>query len=149
MIERNDNESTNQSQIKRFFSDQNAAGFYEWHNWSAEKGLERLVFQVSRNPKRLQAHLERIYYCFQEHLDDQLLGALIDLLIVLNNTGLALGKRMVSGSKSRLNENQAYLLENYLANASVNSDSLPANRYSVFAKGLLSNKVMVSVGSAG
>jgi hypothetical protein len=143
MIVSNDKADVSQTTLKRFFSDPNIAGFYAWHSWSPEKGLERLNHQVSRNPKCLQAHLERIYYCFQEHLDEQLLGALIDLLIVLNKTGAALGKRMIAGSKSRLTDKQNSLLENYVSDITVSSDTLPLNRYSLLAKGLLSTKLLV------
>lgn len=135
----------NKPQAKGFFSDKDAVGFYEWCDWSAEKGLERLVFRVSRSPKHLQAHLERIYYCFQEHLDEQLFGALVDLLIILSKDGMALGKRMVSGSKSRLSETQYKALTKHLDSRGAGKDLLTLNRYSVFAKGLQSISTLVSI----
>lgn len=121
------------------------AGFYEWCDWNAEKSLERLVFSVSKKPKYLQAHLERIYYCFQEQLDEQLLGALIDLLIVLNKDGAALGRRMIAGSKSRLTETQFKELTHYINHKEAQSDLLLHNRYSVFTKGILSAKALVHI----
>jgi hypothetical protein len=149
MITCSDDEAMNNTQLKKFFTDENATGFYEWCNWPAEKGLERLVFRVTRNPNDLHAHLERIYYCFQEHLDEQLLGALIDLLIVLNNTGGALGRRMIAGSKSRMTENQFHALNGYLENTNANIPLLSNNRFSVFAKWLNSFTVMVRVMNEG
>lgn len=143
MITCNSQDDISKSQLKRFFSDKQADGFYEWHDWSAEKGLERLVFRVSSNPKNLQAHLERIYYCFQEHLDEQLFGALVDLLIVLNHTGQALGKRMIIGSQSRLTKSQVDLLFNHLDNKRSSGGILSANPYSIFAKGLQSTMDLV------
>jgi hypothetical protein len=141
----NNQDLSSSFQVKRFFSDSNAAGFYEWHDWSAEKGLERLVFKVSKAPKNLQAHLERIYYCFQEHLDEQLFGALLDLLIVLNNTGLALAKRMIAGSKARLTEIQVATLTDLLETKDPKAKLLTDNRYSIYSKGLQSAQVLVQL----
>ena len=145
MITLNNQDAREGLQAKGFFSDKNAAGFYEWHDWSAEKGLERLVFKVSQSPKYLQGHLERIYYCFQEHLDEQLFGALIDLLLVLKQDGKALGKRMVAGSKARITDDQCQALNNYINNRGAESRLMLLNRYSVFAKGLLSSADMVQL----
>jgi hypothetical protein len=128
-----------------FLAIKEAAGFYEWHDWSAEQGLEMLVFRVSRKPKYLIAHVERIYYCFRHALNEQLFGALVDLLIVLNRDGKALGKRMINGSKARLTENQFQALINHLNDRSSKADLLPPNRYSVFAKGLQSTADMVTL----
>jgi hypothetical protein len=145
MIAFNNQDATENLQLKGFFSDKNAAGFYEWHDWSVDKGLERLVFKVSRTPKYLQCHLERIYYCFQEHLDGELFGALVDLLLVLKKDGKALGKRMVAGSKSRLTDPQFHALNNYIDNRGAVSRLMLLNRYSVFAKGLESSSTMVQL----
>jgi hypothetical protein len=145
MITLNNQEVREGLQAKGFFSDKNAAGFYEWHDWSPEKGLERLVFKVSQTPKYLQGHLERIYYCFQEQLDEQLFGALIDLLLVLKQDGKALGKRMVAGCKSRITDDQFQALNNYIDNRGAESRLMLLNRYSVFAKGLQSSSDMVQL----
>lgn len=145
MIACNDQNDINESRLKGFFSDKDTVGFYEWCNWSVEKGLEGLVFRVSRNPRYLHAHIERIYYCFQQNLGEQLFGALVDLLIVLNGDGDALGRRMVIGSKSRVTENQFHVLTNHIDNRNSRSDLLPPNRYSIFAKGLQSATVMVQM----
>ncbi len=128
-----------------FLAIKEATGFYEWHDWSAERGLEMLVFRVARKPKYLIAHVERIYYCFQHVLNEQLFGALVDLLIVLNRDGKALGRRMINGSKARLTENQFQALIEHLNNRDSRVDLLPPNRYSVFAKGLESTTDMVQL----
>lgn len=143
MIACNEPEVKITPEVKRFFTDKKAAGFYEWHDWIAEKGLERLVFSVSRNPKNLQAHLERIYFCYQEHFDEQLFGALVDLLIVLNKTGEALAKRMVSGSQARMNGNQLNVLINLIDNKDAQREYLFYSCYSIFSKGLQSTSVLV------
>lgn len=145
MITLNNQDAREGLQAKGFFSDKNAAGFYEWHDWSPEKGLERLVFKVSQTPKYLQGHLERIYYCFQKQLDEQLFGALIDLLLVLKQDGKALGKRMVAGCKSRITDDQFQALNNYIDNRGAESRLMLLNRYSVFAKGLQSSADMLQL----
>jgi hypothetical protein len=149
MITYNDEKDLNEPTAKGFFTDKDAAGFYEWCDWSAEKGLERLVFKVSRTPKYLQCHLERIYYCYQQKLDEQLYGALVDLLIVLHKGGSALGKRMVGSSKPRLTEAQYNTLMKHIDSKGVGSELLAINRYSVFARGLESCAVMVQAADDG
>ena len=129
----------------KFFLDKDASGFYEWHDWSAEKGLERLVFKVSRTPKYLQAHMERIYYCFQENLGEQLFAALADLMLVLGKDGGTLVKRMIAGSKSKLTEAQHQELLGYLESNVVGNDGSFQNPYSVFAKGLESTQAMLKL----
>ncbi len=142
-------QENNASRALDFFLDKDAAGFYEWHDWSPEKGLERLVFRLSKNPKYLQGHLERIYFCFQKQLDAQLYGALVDLLIVLNKSGDALSRRMIVGCRSRLTETQFQALENYLESKHSSGTPLSLNRYSVFANGMLSTSALMHVTSNG
>ena len=145
MIICNDSENINESQVTKFFSNKEAAGFYEGYDESLEKGLERLVFQVSSKPKCLIGHVERIYYCFQSYFDEQLFAALIDLLFVLDRYGQALSLRMINGSKSRLTEKQFQTLVNHLKNKSAKIDLLPSSRYSVFTKGLQSAATLVQL----
>ncbi len=149
MINCNDQDKLEAGQAKRFFLDKNAAGFYEWCDWSAEKGLERLVFRVSRTPKYLQGHLERIYYCYQNRLDEALYGGLVDLLIVLGQEGKALGKRMLSGTESRLTPAQSQTLQGLLQNTVSVRDLLPITRYSVFIRGLVADRVLVALTDKG
>jgi hypothetical protein len=115
-----------------FFLDEDAIGFYEWHDWTAEKGLERLVFRVSRNPKYLKGHLERIYYCFENQLDLQLFGALTDLVIVLGENGGTLCRRMINGSRSRLTqENYQALIAKIENNKKIIKPLSPKSRISI------------------
>ncbi len=147
LITRNDHAGS-EPMATGFLAIKDVAGFYEWHDWSAEEGLEMLVFRVSRKPKYLLAHVERIYYCFKHALNEQLFGALVDLLIVLNRDGTALGRRMITGSKARLTKNQYQALIGHLDNLNSNADLLPQTRYSLFAKGLQSTAAMVQLPDA-
>ncbi|MEC4750553.1 hypothetical protein [Methylomicrobium sp. Wu6] len=122
--------------------DKFTAGFREWPESSVDKRLERLAFRVSRKPKSLRAHVERIHYCFSNYLNEQLYAALIDLLIVLNKAGRELSRRMIFGARSRLTESQFQALRQYLKNQ-VGEESLPCNRFSLFTRGLLSSSPLV------
>jgi hypothetical protein len=108
----------------------------------SEQNLEQLIYQISVKPSCLGTHVDRIYYCFQHHLNEQLFGALVDLLIILNRRGLALSERMIKGSHSRLTENEFQMLFGCYKSNFENIDLLPS-RYSVFSKGLLSTIVLV------
>jgi hypothetical protein len=145
MISCDDCDDSNTFTVKNFIINREAVGFYEWCNWSTEKGLERLVFQVSRKSNYLEAHMERIYYCFQHLLDEQLFGALVDFLAILNRNGLALSKRMIIGSKSMLTEAQLESLLSYLKDTAAGNDQLPTSCYSVFSKGLQSTTKLLQI----
>ncbi len=129
----------------RFLSNNEAAGFYESCARSYERDLERLVYRVSGNPRCLSTHVERIYFCFENQLNEQLFGALVDLLITLNTCGQALSERMITGSRKKLTENQFQTLVNHFKCGSVNIDLLPFNRFSIFTKGLHSAAIMVQL----
>jgi hypothetical protein len=145
MITCDESYDATESSVKKIFSNKDAIGFYEWFDWSAEKGLERLVYQVSRKANNLEAHLERIYYCFQNDLKEQLFGALVDLMIVLNKNGLALGKRMVLGARSKLTENQFRTHNDLLENNLSGSTQLIGNQYSVFSRGVQSVAILLLI----
>jgi tetratricopeptide (TPR) repeat protein len=128
-----------------FVYDKSTAGFCEWPALSVEKRLERLAFRVSRMPRSLRAHLERIHYCFSHHLSEQLYAALIDLLIVLGKSGSRLSARMILGSRSRLTSGQFQALRPFLEQGGKAPETLPHSRFSLFSKGLQSCSLLVQV----
>jgi len=99
--------------------------------------LDTLVFRVAKTPKCLLTHVQRIYYCYQAKLDEQLYAALVDFLIVLNRRGAAISRRMVIGARSALSTKQLKTLQRYLQHTKIDSQLLPGNRYSLFSKGLI------------
>lgn len=109
----------------------------------SEQNLEQLIYQISVRPSYLGTHVDRIYYCFQHHLNEQLFGALVDLLIILNRRGAALSERMIKGSCPRLAENEFQMLFSCYKSNFENIDVLPS-RYSVFSKGLVSTILLVN-----
>ncbi len=105
--------------------------------------LEKLVFNVARRPKRLIAHLQRIFYCFYAHKSEQLFAAIIDFLVILNKRGEAISWRVVIGARSQLSSDQFQLLKDYLKNDGSDVHRLPANQHSIFTKGLLGVNKMI------
>lgn len=132
-----------ESPVLEFVYDESTAGFCEWPALSVEKRLERLAFRVSRMPRSLRAHVERIHYCFGHHLNEPLYAALIDLLIVLDPSGRRLSQRMIFGSRSRLTVSQFQMLRDFLKKEENALESLPHARFSLFSKGLQSNVMLV------
>ncbi|MDO9213521.1 MAG: hypothetical protein Q7U23_06775, partial [Methylococcales bacterium] len=108
-----------------------------------DEALEKLVFLIAKKPKCLINHVQRIYYCFQENLGEQLYAALVDLLIILNKQGQAISWRMVLGTKSQLTTEQFQELKSYLKGNQVSTSRLMGNRYSVFSKGLVGVNKMI------
>ncbi|MGJ0486807.1 MAG: type IV pilus assembly protein FimV [Methylomicrobium sp.] len=139
------NHDFEESRTLEFVYDKSTAGFCEWPALSVDKRLERLAFRVSRMPKSLRAHLERIYYCFNNYLNEQLFAALVDLLIILNKSGHKLSERMIFGSRSRLTDSQFQALSHFLKNEGAAVESLPYNRFSLFTKGVRSCSMLVQV----
>jgi hypothetical protein len=123
---------------KRFFLGETAAERHDWYNWTAEQVLNHLVFQVSKKPTFLEAHVERIYYCLRHNFNEQLLGALVDLLLVLQGKGLMLAKRLIGCSKPRLTEEQFAALLGQLNKKELDNNIIFYNYYSVFSQGILS-----------
>ena len=134
-----------ESPVSESMFDRNTSGFCDGRYISVEKRLERLIFQVSMKPHSLIAHVERVYFCFLNYLNEQLFAALIDLQIILQKRGLALSKRMIHGSKSRLTESQFQTLNLHLSSDHASVATLPCSRYSLFTKGLHSVAELVQV----
>lgn len=140
----NDDDADEYSTSKAFFSLQNTGVF--WCNTGTlqnDEALEKLVFLIAKKPKCLINHVQRIYYCFQENLGEQLYAALVDLLIILNKQGQAISWRMVLGTKSQLTAEQFQELKGYLKGNQVSTSRLKGNQYSVFSKGLVAVNKMI------
>lgn len=136
LITYDDNNATESSELI-LFSLQDTGGFWSTEALLYNDFLEKLVYQISRKPKCLTTHVQRIYYCFQKHLDEQLFAALVDLLVILNRRGQAISQRMVTGSKSRLSSSQFKALNDYLRDDYVDVNLLLGNQFSVLSKGLV------------
>lgn len=91
--------------------------------------------QIARRPSKLIVHVQRIFYCYQENLADQLYAALVDLLIALRGDREGLGLRMFHGAKHKLNDKDRKVLAWFFRNPKVNVHRLPINIYSVLSTG--------------
>lgn len=105
--------------------------------------LDKLVFRVARKPKRLVGHVQRIYHCFHLELQDQLYGAIVDFLVVLEKRGANLSWRLVMGCKPILSSVQFQVLRDFLKDSESEVSVLNGNQYSIFSKGKLENNSMV------
>jgi hypothetical protein len=132
------------SEGSNFFSLQNVGE--SWRNAKIlqyDEELERLVFLVTKKPKCLANHMQRIYYCFHKNLTDQLFAAIVDFLIVLNQQGQEISWRVVLGAKSKLSSEQFQKLKGYLKDHNIDANLLLGNQYSVFSKGLVGINKMI------
>lgn len=126
-----------------FFSLQDTHSLWSTEALLCNDFLENLVFQISRKPKHLIAHVQRIYYCFQMQLDDQLFAALVDFLVVLNKQGTEISWRMLTGAKSRLSPQQFDEINGFLSHPDADINQLSGNQYSIFTKGLAGVSVLI------
>ena len=101
----------------------------------------QLAYKVCRSPKRLMFHLQRIYYCSDNKLSEQLYAALIDLFYVLKGKGRALGQRIATEVMPVLAEQEAAQIKNYLA--TYDEFLLSGNRYSIFTTGVVSSLIVI------
>lgn len=112
--------------------------------FASEQILENIVFQILRKPSALVIHLQRICFCYQHNLADDLFGALVDFLIVLEGKGHLLGCRMVKGAKSKLQPQQYAILNDGLKASADEVKWLPGNLHSLFSRGLIGTHVLVA-----
>jgi hypothetical protein len=136
LIACDDNNATDSQELNCFFSLRDSGDLCSTEALLCNDFLENLVFRISRKPKSLITHVQRIYYCFHMQLDEQLYAALVDFLIILNRQGKEISWRMVTGAKSRLSSKQFTLLIDYLGDDYADTNRLPGNQFSIFTKGL-------------
>ncbi len=139
-----DDSVVEQSGAGDFFSLHNTGGFLgNTEDSPYDDELEKLVFLVTKKPKCLANHMQRISYCFRKNLNEQLFAAIVDFLVVLNQQGHAISWRMVLGAKSRLSSEHFNELKNYLKNSYADANLLSGNHYSVFSKGFVGVNKMI------
>jgi len=93
----------------------------------------QLVYKVRRSPRRLMCHLQRVNYCFNNKLSEQLYAALIDLFYVLKGQGCGLSERISLEVSVALSEEELLKIHAYLA--TYDETLLIGNRYSLFTTG--------------
>ncbi len=107
----------------------------------ADNQLEVLIHQVSKTPKDLIRHSQRIYYCFFHQYKDHLFAALTDLLLFLQGKGQDFAHRMIEGTQSLLTGQQTDLLRQALKFNDFSA--LQTIKFSLFASGRLTTLTLV------
>ncbi len=103
--------------------------------------LEILIHQVSKTPKDLVRHSQRIYYCFLFKHNDHLFAALTDLLLILQGSGLSFSQRMIEGAHSVLSRQQLDILRQALQFNDFTA--LQTVKFSLFASGRITILTLV------
>lgn len=130
---------THEAEPEFYFVDTEIDSF----GFNPEQMLESIVFQILRKPTALVVHLQRIYFCYQHNLTEDLFAALVDFLIILEGKGHTLRCRMVKGSKSKLLPQQYAILSNALKASAEEVKLLQGNMYSLFSRGLIGTNLLV------
>jgi len=121
------------SETSFVFSMQDKSEFSLHHLLEKEDILENLVFEITKNPKDLITHIQRINYCFNNSDSEQLFAALSDFFRVLERKGLPISKRMYAAVKSKLATDRKEQLRQYLENTA----ELKENELCVLGKGVI------------
>lgn len=117
----------------------------EWLHGHPEL-LNHLLAAISKQPKNLLAHLQRIYLCYQQDLPEQLYGAVTDLFIVLNRRSIKFSSRLLSSVSSKLPAERYQLLHRYLIKKDFPPLYLPQNAFTILGKGFIgTSEVMVQL----
>ncbi|NOQ37187.1 MAG: hypothetical protein GQ569_15060 [Methylococcaceae bacterium] len=111
--------------------------------FSSEEALDSIIFKISRDPKNLHVHLQRIFFCYQHDLIDDLFAALVDFLIILEGQGSRISQRMITGAKLKLPPDEYTTLKNALSLSIDEIRLLKGNTDTVFTQGLIGINLLV------
>jgi hypothetical protein len=106
--------------------------------------LNYLVVSVSRQPRNLVTHIQRICLCYQRNMSDHLYGAMVDFFSVLNGHGDDFGARLLNKVQPKLLASHAYLLSQYLQDRDIVSLYLVQSSFTVLGKGLLGTSQLMT-----
>jgi hypothetical protein len=99
--------------------------------------LNFLVAGISKQPRNLVTHVQRICLCYQRNLSDHLYGAMVDLFAVLDGHADDFCGRLLDKVLHKLNASHAYLLNQYLHDKDIVTLYMVQNSFVVLGKGLL------------
>ncbi len=91
------------------FCDHDAESFAD-PSQKPESVLQTLDYKKTAHPHCLSAHINKIFFCYHHVSDDALYQALYDLLVVLAGRGDDLVRRLLTGCRNRLEQNQTQYL---------------------------------------
>lgn len=104
-----------------------------------------LAHQVSRRPKDLTNHVQRIALCHEVGDNVLVYGAVIDLFIALGDSGMALRARILKKVADLLTEEQSRALQRGLVSGLLAHDEMPVCRYSRLSAGVIGGTRIVDV----
>ncbi len=115
------------------FSKQDKHKFSLHHILEDEDILDNLVHEITKNPKNLITHIQRINFCYKRNNSEQLFAALSDFFRVLEHKGIDISRRMFAGVKNKLAPDREEQLRQYLENRA----ELTENQFCVLGKGII------------
>lgn len=132
-----------ESQVVEVLSDRDVPRFYSRYRersfhyllQSDHAYLHYLAHEITRQPNRLSAHVQRIHYCYRKGFDEHMFAALTDLLIVLNGRGQAIARRMITGCRRKLLPEQLGSLTAAVQEGPDTIATLAGNSFSLLTKG--------------
>ena len=104
----------------------------------SELGLSYSSRYVSAAPKHLRAHIRRIYFAIRKGDAERLVGALIDLFLVLQGKGNALVNRLINQAEPMLDRNTLTALRKFADTSDFRFIKNLSLSYSVLVNGSLS-----------
>lgn len=113
------------------------------HAGDYEAASEHIAFQVVRKPGNLHNHIRRINLMSEMRDSDGLYAALSDLFITLDNSGLALRKRLLESSKPVLQKDNYQALAACMEGGTGALQKLPFTSASVLNKGIKGKRLIV------
>ncbi|NOQ77160.1 MAG: hypothetical protein GQ475_05125 [Methylococcaceae bacterium] len=96
-----------------------------------------LAHQITRNPRDLRSHTQRIFHFITEQKSKDLYSALVDLFVVLGDKGIALRTRMLKSAYSLLSEPERDSLKQGLAKGLASVLNSPPASKSLLTQGVL------------
>lgn len=113
---------------------------------SDELMAEHLAHTIAATPANLLCHTRRIYFFFDRLDGDGLYSALVDLFLALGDKGAALRRRLLNGSRERLDPEQFRALWRWQHKDSpVAEKDRPAASQSVLSQGITGIRKLVQV----
>lgn len=109
---------------------------------SSENLYQQIVYRVSRHPKHLISHLQRIYFTYTQNMPGQLYAALVDLLWILDGKGIPLSKRMILSTRNQLSKEQIVLFTKYCKQW--DRSVLTGNKFTLFTTGQIGVSVLIT-----
>lgn len=113
--------------------------------WRA-RTAEYLDYAVSRTRNDLRCHIQRLYLHINRQDAEAVYGALVDLFIILKETGRPLRERMLNVSRIILDDEKRQFLVRHLDKGITATDAIPPSKTSLFSKGLSgSNRLVIKL----